>query len=67
MKDITPADKRACLVRELGFRRRVYPRWVQENRMKAETADREIAVMEAILADYPEEQKADNPQEDLFK
>lgn len=35
----------ACLDRELGMRRRVYPRWVDAKKMTQEKADREIAVM----------------------
>lgn len=46
-------DKRAALEREIRMRKRVYPRWVQEGRMRAEVAEREIRLMEAILADYP--------------
>lgn len=45
-------DKIGCLRREIKMRRQVYPRWVATQKMKQEDADREIAVMEAILADY---------------
>lgn len=50
---ITLAQKRACLERELRMRRRVYPRWVKAGRLTQAQAEHEIAVMEAILADYP--------------
>lgn len=36
--------------RELGFRRRVYPRWTADGRMSQAKADEEIVVMEAVLA-----------------
>lgn len=49
---ITLADKFACVQRELALRKNVYPRWVEQNRMKADKAAREIAVMKAIVADY---------------
>ena len=55
-RTFTTADKRAALQRELKMRRRVYPKWVRDGRMAAADADREIAVMEAILADYPDPQ-----------
>lgn len=55
---ITPADKRACIERELRMRRRVYPRWVQAGKLSQAEADREVAVMQAILADYPPAQGA---------
>ena len=48
----TPKEKLACAARELAMRRNVYPKWVASGRMKQEAADREIAVMEAIVADY---------------
>lgn len=48
----TPKEKLACAARELAMRRNVYPKWVANGRMKQETADREIAVMESIVADY---------------
>lgn len=52
----TPTEKRAAIERELKFRRRVYARWVSDGKMTQAKADHEIAVMEAILADYPPEQ-----------
>lgn len=40
----------ACAERELGYRRRLYPRWVDAGRMSKEKADREITLMEEIHA-----------------
>lgn len=51
-------QKRACIERELKMRRRVYPRWVEAGRMTQAKADEEVAVMEAILADYPPRQES---------
>lgn len=53
---VTHDMKRACIEREIKMRRRVYTRWVQDGRMSQAKADEEIAVMEAILADYPPRQ-----------
>lgn len=50
---IGATEKRAELERELRMRRQVYPRWVRDGRMSKELADRRIAVLESILADYP--------------
>ncbi len=36
--------------RELAMRERVYPRWVQQEKMTQEKADHEIAAMRAIVA-----------------
>ena len=56
-RPFTLAEKRAALERELRLRRRVYPRRVTDGRMTEVDAEREIAVMEAILADYPDPQE----------
>ena len=42
-------DQITCVERELGMRRRVYPRWVATGRMTQADADREIATMSAVL------------------
>lgn len=51
-KPYSDTEKRRCVRRELSFRRKVYPGWVERKKMSQEDADREIAVMEAIEADY---------------
>ncbi len=50
-------EKVAHLRREVGMRRSVYARRVAENKMSAHAAERGIAVMVAILADYEEGRK----------
>jgi hypothetical protein len=48
---VMPIDEQiACVKREIEMRRRVYPRWVQEGKMKQAKADAEIEAMEAVLA-----------------
>jgi len=51
---ISAEAKRACLRREIAMRRRVCPAWVKAGRMTQAKADREIAVMAAILRDCEE-------------
>jgi hypothetical protein len=34
------------------MRRRVYPRWVSDGRIPQASADKQIAIMDAIAADY---------------
>ena len=46
---ITLRDEIECIKRELKLRRKVYPRWIATQRMAEGYANREIAVMEAIL------------------
>ena len=48
----TAQQKLDAVERELGFRRRVYERRVADGKMTQQLADRQIAVFEAIAADY---------------
>jgi hypothetical protein len=48
----TAADKHREVLRELKMRKRVCPRWVEKGTMTAKDAARQIAIMEAIAADY---------------
>jgi hypothetical protein len=52
MSEFTDADKLSCATREVGMRRKVYRHWVGLGKMSQVNADREIALMEAIAADY---------------
>lgn len=49
--DFTGEQLRRCAERELCLRRRVYPGRVERGRMTQDKANREIAMMEAII-DY---------------
>lgn len=53
--------KLLCIERELRLRRRVYPRWVAEGRMKIRDAEHEIKTMEAIADDYRRHIQRDAP------
>jgi hypothetical protein len=44
------AEQISCVKREIAMRERVYPRLVWARKMKQATADRELAVMRAVLA-----------------
>jgi len=48
----TAADKLRAIERELGYRRRVYPRRVEAGSMTQRLADNQIEIMEEIAADY---------------
>ena len=48
MKTLT--EQVACLKCELAMRQRVYPQWIQKQKMSAEKAEHEIACIEACLA-----------------
>jgi hypothetical protein len=48
----TAAEKLDAVVRELGYRRRVYERRVADKKMTQQLADKQIAVFESIAEDY---------------
>jgi hypothetical protein len=52
VSDFTAATKLAAVERELKYRRRVYPRLIEEGRMSHETSKAQIAIFEDIAADY---------------
>jgi hypothetical protein len=54
-QSFTAEDKHRAIVREIGMRKHVYPDLVAAGRMTQATADRQIAVMQAIAADYARE------------
>ncbi len=55
---VTTELKVRALKREIAMRRAVYPARIRRGEMRPSEAEREIAVMEAILADYePREQQ----------
>jgi len=48
----TSEQKRKAVERELTFRRRVYPRFIEQKKMSQQLADEQIAIFEAIRMDY---------------
>ena len=47
--DIEKAEE---IRREIKMRKRVFPRWVADGRMKQADADRRIAILEEIAGEY---------------
>ena len=66
MPDVPIARQIACVKRELGMRRRVYPKRVADGRMTEADHQREVAEMEAVLATLEGVAKAARAAEDLF-
>ena len=58
-------DKRRCIQRELRMRRAVYSSRVERGSMTQEEADREIKLMEEILADYRAKEREELGQKEL--
>jgi hypothetical protein len=66
MRPISAAEKCDCARRELALRLRVYPGRVKDRKMKASTAEWEIAVMTAIVEDYCRDADQERRQEQLL-
>lgn len=49
MTNITFEDMIKCVEREIGMRKKVYPRWVEAKKISQEKADFEIKCMTAFL------------------
>jgi hypothetical protein len=52
MPDLLPVSREEMVSevqREIALRRRVYPRWVDAGKLKLDRAERQIAVLEAVL------------------
>jgi hypothetical protein len=50
MSEVSLDQQIAEVEREIGLRRALYPRWINEKRMKPEKAQRCLETMEAVLA-----------------
>lgn len=61
MSDIDIDAQIACVKREINMRKNVYPRWIGQERMTQETADRELNTMRAVLATLERAAKAERP------
>lgn len=63
---ITNADKLRELKREGHQRSRVYPRLIEQGRLTAEQAERQNAILSAIILDYEAEVEMEKRKADLF-
>lgn len=66
MTRFSSSDKAIEARREVRQRQRVYSRLVGEGKMNGKSADRQIAIMEEIAADYAERAEADEQEERLL-
>ena len=49
------SEKLESVLREIKYRKKVYPRLVEQGKMARSTAEREVRIMEEIAADYREQ------------
>ncbi len=66
MAEFSARELAACAQREVGFRVGVYGRRVEAGKMSKATADREIAMMQAIASKLKEEAEDAAAKGDLF-
>jgi hypothetical protein len=59
---ITVDDKLQCILREIAYRKHVYPNLVANKKMSQQKADREIKIMELIAADYRASARLSQPE-----
>jgi hypothetical protein len=45
----TQAELLHCVIREVRLRERVYPSWINQGRIKLDEAERQIAMMRAVM------------------
>lgn len=62
-QEITFEEMTGEIARELGVRKRVYPRWIEQGKITPETADFRCLVFEAIAFHLYEEMKKREPQQ----
>lgn len=63
---MTTQEKIKEIQRELNMRKRVFPTWVLQGRIKEDVANKRIKIMEEILEDYQKIEKEENKQGELL-
>ena len=66
MNEITTTEIIKEIQRELNMRKRVYPNWILQERIKENIANRRIKIMEKILEDYKQKLISEDKQAVLF-
>lgn len=62
MNEITTTDIIKEIQRELNMRKKVFPTWVLQGRLKEGVANKRIKIMEQILEDYKQKLISENQQ-----
>lgn len=62
MNEITTTDIIKEIQRELNMRKKVFPTWVLQGRLKENIADKRIKIMELILEDYKQKLISEDKQ-----
>lgn len=59
MTEFTATEKYHAILRELGARKKIFPRQVKQGVMSPQDADYQIKIFEAIAADYKQQADKD--------
>jgi len=62
MNEITTTDIIKEIQRELNMRKKVFPTWVLQGKLKENVANKRIKIMERILEDYKQKLISENKQ-----
>ncbi len=65
-QQITLEEMHDEIKRELATRKNVYPRWIENGKIKKDVADFRVLVLEAVNIFLQNELKKAAPQKDLF-
>jgi len=65
-QQITLEEMQTEIKRELATRKNVYPRWIENGKIKKETADFRVLVLEALQIFLQDELKKSAPQRNLI-
>jgi len=65
-QQITLEEMQEEVKRELATRNRVYPRWIQDRKIKKDVADFRVLVLEALDIFLQDELKKSAPQRNLI-
>lgn len=65
-QQITLEEMQDEIKREIATRKRVYPRWIDDGKIKKDVADFRVLVLEAIQIYLGGEIRKNAPQKDLF-
>ena len=65
-QQITLDEMHDEIKREIAMRKGVYPRWIENGKIKKETADLRVLVLEALQIFLNDELKKNAPQKSMF-
>ena len=66
MSEITTTEIIKEIQRELNTRKRVYPNWILQERIKENIANKRIKILEQVLEDYKQKLISETKQATLF-